>query len=201
MIHHKLLAIAIVGAAVFGATYGGPVLAQDAAQAKTPQAADSKAQPVLNVRVVDIDGIRGQSTAFIAAREQIASYGTARNQAMQKEDKALRDANAELNRKRTLLSPEAFAEERKKFEQKVAAFQRKTQEQQKIINKLQLDVIGQINNKIIQIVSEYAQANNVTLILPIQSVLLRADAMVMDAHVLERLNKELPSVTVSLPAK
>jgi len=32
-------------------------------------------------------------------------------------------------------------------------------------------------------------------------VLLRADYMDMDAHVLGRLNKELPSVTVSLPAQ
>ena len=193
MIHNKIFTIAIVGMALIGASFAAPVRAQDAAQAPTVLP--------LNIRVVDVDGIRTKSTAFVAAREQIAAYANANNQALQKEDKALRDANAELNRKRTILAPEVFAEERKKFEQSVAAFQRKTQEQQKAMNKLQLDVIGQLNNKIIQIITDYAQANKVSLILPIQSVVLRADTLDMDAHVLERLNKELPSVTVSLPTK
>jgi len=193
LVYNKFLNAAIASVVVLAATFSSPAWSQDAAAAQ--------AMPPLNVRVVNIEGIRAQSTAFTAARDKINAFANANNQAFQKEDVSLRDANAELNRKRTLLAPEAFAEERSKFEKRVAEFQRKTQEQQKVINKLQLDVIGQINDKVIQIISQYAEANNVTLILPTQSVLLRADAMVMDDYVLERLNKELPSVTVSLPAK
>ena len=199
MIHNKFFTVAVAGMVVLGATYSPPALAQNAAKDPAPQAA--AAMPPLNIRVVNIEAIRGQSKAFAAAREKITTYAETSNQALQKEDTALRDANAELNRKRTLLAPEAFAEERKKFEQRVADFQRKTQEQQKAINKLQLDVMGPINEKIVQIIAQYAEANSVTMILPTQSVLLRADAYVIDAYVLERLNKELPSVAVSLPAK
>jgi len=193
VIFKKLCTVAIAAALMIAAGLSVPAHAQDAAKAQ--------GSALLNIRVVDIDGIRSQSKAFIAARDQIAAYGKAQNQALQTQDKALREANAALNRKRTLLAPEVFAEERKKFEQSVAAFQGKTQEQQKAMNKLQLDVMGQLNNKIIKIITEYAEANNVTLILPIQSVLLRADVLGMDAYVLERLNKELPSVTVTLPTK
>ncbi|MCR4376593.1 MAG: OmpH family outer membrane protein [Rhodospirillales bacterium] len=201
MSHNKFFTVAITGMIVLGATYSLPALAQNAAKDPAPQAQAAQAMPPLNIRIVNIDAIRGQSKAFAAAREKITTYAETSNQALQKEDTALRDANAELNRKRTLLAPEAFAEERKKFEQRVADFQRKTQEQQKAINKLQLDAMGPINEKIVQIISQYAEANNVTLILPSQSVLLRADAYAIDAYVLERLNKELPSVTVSLPKK
>ncbi len=192
MIHKKLFTLTLAGLAI---ALASPALAQDAKQQPAPASAQQ------NIRVVNIDSVRAQSTAFIAARKQISDYGNTTNQALKKEDIALRDANAELNRKRTLLAPEAFAEERKKFEQRVAAFQRKTQEQQKALNKVQLDTIGKINDKILQIITEYARANNVTLVLPAQSVLLRADAMDMDAHVLQRLNKELPSVKVALPAQ
>lgn len=187
MNHKKLFTIAIVMISVAGAALSGQALAQDAGTA-------------LNVRVVDIDGVRTNSTAFKAARDQIVGYGNTHTAILQKEEKELRDANAELNRKRTLLSPEAFAEERNKFEQRVATFQTKMQEQQKIMNKLQLDAIGQINDKILQIITEYAEKNNVTMILPSQSVVLRSDKMDMDAHVLERLNKELPTLTVAIPA-
>jgi len=175
------------------ATAGAPAAAQDAAKAQ--------AGAPLNIRVVDVDGIRSQSKAFIAARDQIAAYGKAQNQALQTQDKALREANAELNRKRTIITPQVFPEERKNFEQSATAFKRKTQQQQKAMNKLQLDVMSQLNKKIIKIITEYAEANNVTLSLPIQSVLLRDDSLGMDAHVLERLNKELPSMTVALPTK
>lgn len=183
----KHFTIAIVMISVMGTALSGQASAQDAAT-------------LMNVRVVDIDAIRTNSVAFKAAGDQITKYGNTHTAILQKEEKELRDANAELNRKRTLLSPEVFAEERNKFEQRVAKFQAKMQEQQKIINKMQFDAVGQINDKILQIITEYAEKNNVTMILPTQSVLLSADKMNIDAHVLERLNKELPSVPVALPA-
>lgn len=194
MFHKKRLSISVVCTVLLGVMTGSPAWSQTAANAQVAPAP-------LNVRVVNIDGVRTQSSAFKGARDQITAFGTKRQAALRAEDKALRDANAELNRKRTLLAPEAFAAERKKFEQNVAAFQRKMQEQQNIINKLQLDAIGKINNKILNLITQYAEANKVTLILPAQSVLLRADYMDLDAHILQRLNKEMPSVAVSLPAE
>lgn len=187
MNHKKLFTIAIVMISVMGTALSGQALAQDAAT-------------LMNVRVVDVDAIRTNSAAFKVAREKIVGYGNTHTAILQKEEKELRDANAELNRKRTLLSPEAFAEERNKFEQRVATFQTKMQEQQKIMNNLQLEAIGQINDKILQIITDYAEKNNVTMVLPMQSVLLSAEKMNIDAHVLERLNKELPTVAVAIPA-
>lgn len=197
MSHKQSLTGMFAGMAMFAATvvvsFGGPAWAQTAAQSQTPSS--------MNIRVVSIENIRSKSTAFIAARKEIVAYANSRKQTLQAEDKALRDAGAELNRKRTLLSPEAFADERKKFEQRVAAFQRTNQDHQKATNKLQREALGKVNDKILQIITEYAKDNAVSLILPAQSVLLRADYMDMDGLVLERLNKELPSVTVSLPTQ
>lgn len=164
-------------------------------------AQEAQALAVSQIGVVNIDAIRNNSEAFKKARAEIMKYNDAANAALQKENDQLRAANEELNRKRTLLAPEAFAAERKSFEQSVAEFQRKLQEQQKSVNQIQVDAIGKINTKIAEIVTDYAKQNNLALVLPAQGVVLRADSMSMDAYVLERLNKELPSVTVSLPAK
>lgn len=198
LFHKKRLSISVVCTILLGVMAGNPAWSQTAA--KAVQVAQAAPAP-LNVRVINIDGVRTQSSAFKGARDKITAFGTKRQAALRVEDKALRDANAELNRKRTLLAPDAFAAERKKFEKNVATFQRKMQEQQKIINKLQLDVIAKINNKILNLITQYAEANQVTLILPAQSVLLRADYMDLDAHILQRLNKEMPSVAVSFPAQ
>lgn len=192
MSHFKRFTIAFAAMAIWGSSFGAPMAwAQDA----------GKSGAGLIVRVVDIDAIRNESTALKAASDKLQKYSTSRTEALQAEDKALRDANAELNRKRTLLAPEAFAAERSKFEQRVADFQGKMQEQQKQLNTLQAEAIGEINQKIVQIITEYAEQNNVSLILPSQSVLLSANSMSINAYVLERLNKELPSVTVALPSK
>lgn len=164
-------------------------------------AQEGQALAVSQIGVVNIDAIRANSEAFKKARAEIMKYNDAANAALQKENDQLSAANEELNRKRTLLAPEAFAAERKSFEQSVAEFQRKLQEQQKSVNQIQVDAIGKINAKIAEIVTDYAKQNNLALVLPAQGVVLRADSMSMDAYVLERLNKELPSVTVSLPAK
>lgn len=164
-------------------------------------AQEAQALAVSQIGVVNIDAIRNNSEAFKKARAEIMKYNDAANAALQKENDQLRAANEELNRKRTLLAPEAFAAERKSFEQSVAEFQRKLQEQQKSVNQIQVDAIGKINAKIAEIVTDYAKQNNLALVLPAQGVVLRADSMSMDAYVLEHLNKELPSVTVSLPAK
>lgn len=166
-----------------------------------PIQAFSQDSQALNIRVVDVESIRSQSKAFTTAREKIVAYGNKRSTELQNEDKALRDIGAELNRKRTLLSPEAFAEERKTFDARVATFQRTMQEHQQVVNNLQLEVLGKINNEIIKIIAEYAKQNNVTMILPSQSVVLSAESLNIDNFVLERLNKDLPSVPVTLPTK
>jgi len=190
--HFKLVTIAVAAIIVLGTSLAAPAAwAQDAAQPNVGMV----------IRVVDIDIVRNGSTAMKAASEKMQKYNTKRSEALKAEDQALRDANAELNRKRTLLAPEAFAAERSKFEQRVAEFQGKMQEQQTQMNNLLTQTVDEINQVIVNIITDYAEKNNVSLILPSHSVLLSANTLNIDAYVLDRLNKELPSVTVAFPTK
>lgn len=163
--------------------------------------AQDKANEPLKIVIANIDTVRSQSAAFKKAGDQFVAYRDRMNGVLEKEQQALRTANAELSRKRTLLSPEAFADERKKYEQRVTAFQRKFQEDQKTIAKLEAEVVGELNVKIIEIITKYATDNKVSLVLPETVTLLAAKSMSINAHVLSVLNKELPSVQVKIPAK
>lgn len=156
--------------------------------------------PALKIVVVNVDVVRAQSTAFAKARTQLEALKTDMGKVLQKEDKALRAVKAELTRKRTLLSPGKFTEERKKYEQRVATFQRKVQKLQKALRKAQTGAIGTINRKIVSIISKYAERNKVTLVLAEQTTILVAKRLNISAYVLKRLNKELPSVVVERPA-
>lgn len=163
--------------------------------------AQDKAMPPLKIVIVNIDAVRSQSTAFTLAREQSVAYRDRTNGVLEKEQQVLRTANSELSRKRTLLSPEAFADERKKYEQRVTTFQRKFQEDQKAIAKLESEVVGELNLKILEIITGYAKANDVTLVLPESQTILAANSLSINAYVLGVLNKELPSVKVKFPTK
>ncbi len=156
--------------------------------------------PAPKIVVVNVDVVRAQSTAFIKARTQLEALKTDMGKVLQKEDKALRAGKAELSRKRTLLSPDKFTEERKAYEQRVAVFQRKVQGFQKTLRKVQTEAIGTINRKIVSIISKYAERNKVTLVLAEQTTILVAKRLNINAYVLKRLNKELPSVVVKKPA-
>lgn len=163
--------------------------------------AQDKTLPPLKIVIVNIDAIRSQSAAFKVAGEQFVAYRDRMNAVLEKEQQVLRTANNELSRKRTLLSPEAFADERKKYEQRVTAFQRKFQDDQKAIAKLEAEVVGELNVKIVEIITQYAKDNEVTLVLPETVTILAANSMSINKHVLSVLNKELPSVKAKVPTK
>lgn len=166
--------------------------------AATAQSAD---QTALKIVIVNVDAIRAESTAYKKANEQFKAFSDTINAELATEDEALRKEGEELGRKRTLMAPEAFAEDRKKFEERVAAFQRKVQERQKAMADSQAQAVGQINRRILEITSEYAEANQVSLVLPESVTVLSAKSMNINAHVLEQLNKTLPSVEVKAPGK
>lgn len=183
------------------ATYAFVLIAAAIAYAPVSVLAQDKAVPAMKIAIINIDAVRAQSVAFKKAGEQFVAYRDRMNGVLEKEQQALRTANAELSRKRTLLSPEAFADERKKYEQRVTEFQRKFQEDQKAIAKLEAEVVGELNRKIIEIIAKYATDNDVSLVLPETVTLLAANSMSINAYALGVLNKELPSVQVKIPAK
>ena len=168
----------------------------------SPQFAHAQTKNVpLKIATVNIDELRAKADASQKINEQLLKIQNQINSELQAEEKALREANAELARKRTLLAPEAFAAERKKYEQRVVAFQRKRQESQNLMNQKVADATNQLSRKIIEIITRYAEENQVTLVLPLSATILAADAFNISAHVLTVLNKELPTVTISMPAK
>jgi len=163
--------------------------------------AQDKTPLPLKIVIVNIDTVRTQSTAYKQAGKQFMTYKTNMNVLLAKEQKALRTANAEMSRQRTLLSPEAFTVKRKKYEQRVTAFQNKFQTDKKALTKIEAGAIGKMNRKIIKIIAKYAQDHNVTLVLPETVTILTSKSLNINDYILKALNKELPTVQVNLPVK
>ena len=158
-------------------------------------------EPVaLRIGMIDIEQIRRESSAVKDARDQIATYQNTIQAEIQKEENELRDANQELARQRTVLAPDAFSEERRKFETRLVEVQRKVQERRQELDDIQNDVMRRMNEVMAEVVVEIAQEQGFGLILRLDQSVFAAQPLLITQTVLERLNKKLPSIKIAEPA-
>lgn len=167
-----------------------------------PAAADGDRAPVrVKIAILDVDRIRAEAAALKDLRAQIEKYRNVYKTEIQKEEDDLRKANDELVRKRSVLSPEAFEDERRKFEQRFVDVQRKVQQRRQALEKSGRTSEGTVQKALNDVVAQVAQENQLTLILRNDQVVFLATDLDITSVVLERLNKKMPSVKVPDPSK
>ncbi len=166
---------------------------------KTPHAQETDGG--IKVAVININFILREGMAFKAIREQIGKFRQNFQGEIQKENEALRNANQELARQRSLLSAEAFEEKRREFEKKVADVQRLVQLRKRNLDKAQSDAMGKMQNAMNEIVAAISTEQNISLILRLDQTILAAQELQITQQVLDRLNAQLPTIQVVQPAE
>ena len=154
----------------------------------------------MNILVLNLEEIRRLSTAVNGIREQISSFRNAFQSDIEKEENALRVANQELAKKRTILSLEAFAKERRRFEQRVLAVQKLVQKRKRQLDKSRVRAMRSVEKHMNGIVSDIATKRQALLVLRRADTVLVARDLDITALVLKRLNKELIKVSVEKPS-
>ena len=153
------------------------------------------------IAVIDVQRILGDALAVKDIRDQITKFGTQFEQEIEKERKEIRTANQELARQRTILSPESFAEKRRKFEQRVVEVQRMVQQRQRELDKSRNEAMSAVNKSYTGIVWKIANERNLAVILRKSQTAYAIPTLDITKQVLARLDKELPTVKVSKPGK
>ena len=155
----------------------------------------------VKIAVIDINVILRDALAFKAIRDQIGKYRQTFQGEIQKEEEALRNANQELARQRTLLSPEAFTEKRREFEKQVAGVQRLVQQRKANLDKAQADAMKKIQNALNKIVTTLSNEQNISLILRKDQTILANKGLWITDQVLKRLDTTMPTIKVAAPVK
>ena len=185
-------AISTLCALVILASMTGPAAAQQ------PDA-DKDVITLLNMAVIDTEVIRRNSRAFKDIGAQIAKYRKAIQADIQKEEEALRSANEELARKRAILAPETFAEERRQFEERLVQVQRTVQKRKKGLERVGFEALKKVEAVLNKIITEVAKEQSLGLILRKNQTVLVAKELDITPHVLKRLDTALPALKVSDP--
>ena len=183
------LAASLTLAIVIALTQVNPVSAQ----------APGVATPVFTV--LDIGKIRRDAASVKSIREQIINSQNKIQGEIQKEQEALRTAQQELAKKQTLLTPEAFAEERRKFEERVVGVQQMVQQRRRSLEEAQTKAMLQVERSLNEIVASMAEKNGYDVIMRLSQIVYVKTQLDITGDVLKELDQKLPTVKVDLPTK
>lgn len=153
------------------------------------------------IAVLDVGVILRDASAVKDIQEQINKYGTKFEEEIEKQRDEIRNANQELARQRTILSPEAFAEKRRQFEQRVVEVQQLVQQRQRELDTSRNDAMTKVNDAYVNIVSQIATDRKLAMILRKDQTAFTSKALDVTEDILSLLNKQLPKVAVPEPGK
>lgn len=186
----------LLGGIVAATVSASPVLAQEKAAAPAAQAAKPM---MIKVAILNVEEILRKASVAKSIREQIKKQSTEFQAHIQKEEEQLRAADQELTRKRSVLSQEAFNEERKKFQEKLADVQRRLQDRRRDYEKADAEAMKKVQDVLNDIVKDLAKEENITMTMRSEALIFWAKPLDMTEEVLKRLDAKMPSITVVVP--
>jgi len=159
--------------------------------------AQELAPPVL--AVIDLQKVRRNSIAVQALSKRIAEQKTRHQDELREQERTLRDADQELARQRSILSPEAYAKKRGDLERRVASLQRDARARKRALDKLFAQGMAQVQAELTEVAKEIAKEWGLDLVLTKTTVVLVRPKFELTHEVLRRLNARMPDLPVAQP--
>ncbi len=181
------------------AVTGSALLVAMALQILLPSAAEAQSSSAPKFAIIDVQGVLRQSTAMKSLNQEIEKLRNAYQTELRKEEEALRAADQELARQRTILSAEVFAQKRQELEQRVATLQREVQERKRSLDRGFSSGLTRVQAEIAKIAKGIAEEMGLDLIFSKATVVIVKPEFEITGEISKRLNQRLPAVSVELP--
>ncbi len=150
--------------------------------------------------IIDIAQVVRDSAAAKVMRSQAERQQAALRAEDEKTDKDLRAAEQELVQQRTILAPEAFNQRRRDFERRVSEAQQSAQSKRRDLEEAFSAAQRRLEAAMNEIVIEVAKENDYKAVLPRAIIVASHDQIDITDEILQRLNKKVPTVSLSTPA-
>lgn len=151
------------------------------------------------VAVIDFQQLERDALAAKNIRAQVETYRSRYAAVISEEEEQLRQQEHELQRQRAILSPEAFAQRRREFEDNVASLQRQVQNRTRRLERSIEAALASVNKVLGPIIESLSGELGFTLVLDKRQVRYVDDRFDITTIVLQRLDERLPLVTVPSP--
>jgi outer membrane protein len=162
-----------------------------------PDVLHAQQLPPTVAAVIDYQRILRDAAAARSIRAQIESRRKAYQGEISKEEQRLHEADKAFAKQRSVLTPEAFAEKRRAFEEDVSEVQRLVQQRRRELDQVAEVALNEVKTALIEIVTGIAEERGFNLVLPSSEVLFFARKIDLTEEVLAKLDARLPDVVVS----
>jgi len=144
--------------------------------------------------IIDVQKILRDSTAVKGLTTRIDGERQAYQAELRKKEDAVRTADQELARQRSILTADAYAAKRKELEQQMANLQREVRERKRALDQAFGQGMNRIQNELAKVAAEIADENGLDLVLSKAAVVIVKPEFEFTAEALKRLNERLPDV-------
>ncbi len=159
--------------------------------------AQELAPPV--IAIIDVQKVLRESTAVSALSRIIEEQKVQYQKELREQERALRDADQELARQRSILSPEAYAKKRGELEQRVATLQREARNRKRGLDKVFTQGMTKVQAELAIVAKEIAEERGLDLILSKAIVVLVRPKFELTQEAVRRLNARLPVLPTTQP--
>ena len=147
--------------------------------------------------IIDVQRVFSESTAVKSLSRDIEERKGEYQGELRKKEEALRQADQELTRQRSILSAEAYAQKRGELEQKVATHQREARKRKRGLEQLFASGMSKVRNELAKIAKEIAEERGLDLILSKATVVIVKPKFEITKEAVNRLNARLPEVPLA----
>lgn len=179
----------------------GAALLSLVALTAVPAGAEAPASPPSTVVVIaDINQILRDAKSAKEVQTQIDRAMADFSKQVSTSENELQKMRDELERERSTLSPDAFSAKTRQYQQRFDALDRTVQGRRQALQKSYNEAMTKIENTALQIIAQIAGEHKANMVLTRAAVLFAANNLDITAEVTKRLDAQLPTMQVELPA-
>ena len=154
----------------------------------------------LTVMVVDYQALLQNSKAAKMVRSQIEQKRGEYTKEISHQEEVLRAERDALQRQQASLSPEALNQKGRDFQQKVNELERSVQGKRQALEKSNGDALLKIQEQMLKIIADIAKQRKVNLVFQRADLVLFDQGFDVTDEVLQKLDEEMPALTVNFVA-
>jgi Skp family chaperone for outer membrane proteins len=166
------------------------------APAATP-AAPASAATGLSVLVVDVQSLLQNSKSAKMVRQQIEQKRAEYAKEISHQEEVLRKERDALQREQKNLSPEALNQKGREFQQKVNELDKSVQGKRQALERSNAGALEKIQEAMLKIITDIAKQRKANMVFQRSELVLFDQGFDVTDEVLQKLDEQLPTVTVS----
>lgn len=148
---------------------------------------------------IDQQEIQNEATAFRVLASEQAKMANVLQAEINKKEKDLRVADDELNKQRTVLSPDAYNQKRRDLDNRFQEAQHSVQNRKRDIDQSVGDAYNKVMQQVLQIVGDIVRENDYKVVFERKFLVAAETSLDISGEVVARLNKRMPTVAIANP--